>query len=152
MGWIIWHMLPPPDQQAPGHQLPKHHPSAIMDRAIHSHHPVHRYEQNQPDYINYLAELAPAGVSGKAILFFIVVMVAPFMLCTILGLALIAITLYEYTQKEQTLENDRHAHTDSTQEDDRREGGTRKVILTEQTNSQAQMGKGLSRGFQVHLP
>ena len=74
-------------------------------------HPTHSHEQEKNEYINYLAELAPARLSGKAMLFFSGVMVAPFMLGTMLGLALMAITLYKYAHENRTFKREELAPT-----------------------------------------
>ena len=77
--------------------------------------PIHGGRQDQSAYINYLPEFALAGLSGKAVPLFPAVMVAPFILCTMLGLALAAITLHKYAQTEVETKNGHNKEHDNNE-------------------------------------
>ena len=65
----------------------------------HTYRPAYGHSYDQHDHVDYIIGLAPAGMNREAILLLFSVVIAPLILCTVVGIGLTAAALYELIER-----------------------------------------------------
>ena len=82
------------------HGCPRPHPFPEMDsdRIIHgyTYRPIYRGPHGWHCHANYFTRLAPNVISGEAMLFLSATVIAPLILCMVVGLGLVATNIYQH--------------------------------------------------------